>query len=317
MNTDNPKNKAKLLVVVPHFEDESFSLFYQSLQEKVNSEFTLIIVDDASQKRRVDTASLKGEGQHTYLISLESNVGHQKAISVGLAYAVENFDFEALVIMDSDGEDDPADIAALCSQLKHSKKDVVVAQRRDRKTSYGFKFFYSVYKFLFRVLVGRTIDFGNFMAMTKGAASQLTKSSATQTHIAASVLKSKLEILSLPLDRGARLAGESKMNLTSLTLHGLRAITVFSEEVIVRIILVCSLFGALVLAALFAMVVMKFSGLTIAGWFSTVTGILLLALMQISIISLIALMMFSSKKSNEQSSSATSLGIKHIQNINE
>jgi hypothetical protein len=64
------------------------------------------------------------------------------------------------------------------------------------------------------------------------------------------VIRSKLPFDSVPLNRGVRLAGKSKMNFTSLILHGMSAISVFLDFTTVRILIFasamvsCSVIGA-------------------------------------------------------------------------
>ena len=73
------------------------------------------------------------------------------------------------------------------------------------------------------------------------------------THLAATVISSGLRIKRIPINRGQRYAEESKMNFFSLTLHGFRALMVFTEEVLVRVGTVCILIA--IIAAIFSIIV--------------------------------------------------------------
>lgn len=48
------------------------------------------------------------------VLELARNLGHQRAIASGLAHVHANVPCEAVVIMDADGDDNPADIPRLC-----------------------------------------------------------------------------------------------------------------------------------------------------------------------------------------------------------
>lgn len=289
--------KPKTVVITPYFEDPAGQYFCQQLAEKYGTEHILIIVDDGSINTLIEQKDLSRHGLKGYIIRLQRNVGHQNAIAVGIAYAVENIDFDQAVVMDSDGEDQPIDIQSLTDALENNN-DVAVAKRKSRVETNTFKIFYIIYQFLFRVLVGRTISFGNFMAMSRSAAMRIARSPETRIHLAASVLNSKLRVARVPVDRGARYAGQSQMNLVSLTLHGIRSIMVFAESVLVRITLFCAAFAGAILLAMAIMVVAKIAGVTILGWFSTISGILLLMLFQVAIMALLVLLLAGNMRSN-------------------
>ena len=56
------------------------------------------------------------------ILHLQRNIGHQKAIAVGLAYIKENLACDKVLVMDSDGEDKPEDAAALLRQFNHQSR---------------------------------------------------------------------------------------------------------------------------------------------------------------------------------------------------
>jgi len=281
--------KCKNLILAPYFEDLAAKIFCAELANNLGVNDRLIIVDDGSLEHPFDVSWMQSQGIKGYVLRLARNVGHQQALATGLCYAASSLEFDSLTILDSDGEDRPEDIKQLLSELDH-RNDVVVARRRSRVESVKFKLFYQIYRFIFRVLVGRIIGFGNFMAMNYRAAKRMSISPETQLHVAAAVINSKLRIGQVSLNRGARYQGTSKMNLVSLTLHGLRSVMVFSDQVLVRITLLSVAFGAAVIIAMLAMTLMKLSGTAIPGWYSTGGGILILMLTQAAFIALMMLL---------------------------
>ncbi len=282
--------KCKNLILAPYFEDVAAEDFCKDLAKQIEAEDKVLIVDDGSLELPFDEAWMTQSGLKGQIVRLVRNVGHQQALHTGLSYAVANIEFETVTILDSDGEDLPADISTLIEQLQ-GENDVVVAKRRSRVESLKFKAFYQVYRALFRILVGRVIGFGNFMSMSKSAAKRLSVSSESQLHIAASVINSRLSIKEVALDRGRRYRGTSRMNLVSLTLHGLRSVMVFSDQVLVRITLLSMAFGLVVIIAMLLMTVMKITGAAIPGWYSTGGGILILMLTQAAFMALMMLLM--------------------------
>ena len=193
--------------------------------------------------------------------------------------------------MDSDGEDRPADVQTLLSTLESSPLDVVVAKRASRAEGLVFKTFYALYKLLFRALTGRPIAFGNFMAMHASVVRRLACMPELDMHLAATVLASKLRVGQFGLDRGTRYAGQSKMNFVTLTLHGFRALMVFTEDVLVRVSLACVLIAALSVFMALIAVGLKLTGYSSPGWFSVALGVLMLIFLQMGTISLMTLLL--------------------------
>jgi hypothetical protein len=109
--------------------------------------------------------------------------------------------------------------------------------------------------------------------------------------VAASVINSKLRVATCALDRGPRYAGKSKMNFVGLALHGFRALMVFAEDVLVRVGIACTLVASLSVIGGVLALLLKAVGFATPGWFSLVTGILLLVFLQTAALTLIVLML--------------------------
>jgi|GEM_PF-1227102 len=94
------------------------------------------------------------EGLSLNILHLSMNLGHQRAINIGLCYLLESQpNWEQVLIMDSDGEDRPQDIASLME--KYNGKTLVFAERRKRSEGWAFKAFYAAYRTAFKVLTGK------------------------------------------------------------------------------------------------------------------------------------------------------------------
>ena len=84
--------------------------------KKINIFANFIIVDDYSKiSKKINTKGLSNINE-IKVIRLKKNLGSQKAISIGLKY-INKFKKESIVtVLDSDGEDDPAQIKAMINQ---------------------------------------------------------------------------------------------------------------------------------------------------------------------------------------------------------
>jgi hypothetical protein len=110
-------------------------------------------------------------------------------------------------------------------------------------------------------------------------------------HFASALMVSKLRIGYVPSDRGKRYCGNSKMSFLALVLHGMRSLMVFAEDVLVRIVLFCTLIAATAIASLVTTTTLKFLGFATPGWFSMLSGILIVILFQAGTLTFVTLML--------------------------
>ena len=284
---------SRFAVVMPIYEDQEASTrLFRELSAEYGDRVYVVAVDDGSINQPVHIEALQSNGLNGVVIQLKRNVGHQRAIAIGINYVADHFpDMPCTVVMDSDGEDTPQSIRELVAPMRSPKIDVVVAQRKSRVETFRFKTFYVIYKALFQMFTGRKISFGNFMAVKPTALKRLAAMQELWMHVAGCVLTSKLRVQSTAIDRGPRYAGKSKMNFVSLALHGFRALMVFAEDVLVRVGIACALVAALAIVASILAIVLKIAGIATPGWFSIVLGILLLMFLQTGAVTLMTLML--------------------------
>jgi len=282
----------RLVIVTPIYEDQTAALkLFQELRQTLKEDFLVVAVDDGSIREPVEPEWLQSQQLQGCVVRLIRNLGHQRAIAVGLSYAAEHFKPAVVVVMDSDGEDAPASIKLLMERLDSEAVDVVVAQRKSRVETATFKAFYRIYAIMFTVLTGRAISFGNFMAIKGHVMQRLVSMPELWIHLAGCVLASKVRIAHEPIDRGARYAGQSKMNFISLALHGFHGLMVFAEDVLVRVGIFCTVLAVASLAAIFLVILLKVIGFATPGWFSIAIGILVLIFLQTGVLTLMTLML--------------------------
>jgi len=282
-----------LVVVTPVYEDvEASSRLFKELNKALGPDVYIVAVDDGSVRQPVNINSIQAAGLDGVVIKLKRNVGHQRAIAIGLNYVADHLpDAASVVVMDSDGEDLPETIKALLASLEQPDVDIVVAQRKSRVETLRFRMFYVVYKWLFMLLSGRKISFGNFMALKPNAVKRMAAMQELWIHVAGCTLSSKLRIATCLLDRGPRYAGQSKMNFVGLALHGFKGLMVFAEDVLVRVGIACTVVAMLSVAGSVIAVALKLLGYATPGWFSVALGILVLVFLQTGALTLMTLML--------------------------
>ena len=282
-----------LVFVTPVYEDlEASSQLFKELAAQFGAKAFVVAVDDGSVRKPLGIEPVREAGLDGVVIKLVRNVGHQKAISIGLGYVAERIQpHQRVIVMDSDGEDMPSTVPNLVEMLDSDDVDVVVAQRASRVETLRFKLFYFFYKRFFSLMTGRKISFGNFMALKPAAVKRLVTMQELSIHVAGAVIASKLRTAVCPLHRGARYAGQSKMNFVGLALHGFKGLMVFAEDVLVRVGITCSGVAFLSILGAVLAVLLKLVGFSTPGWFSVALGILVLIFLQTGALTLMTLML--------------------------
>jgi polyisoprenyl-phosphate glycosyltransferase len=282
----------KIIVITPVYEDlEAFNKLLIDLEIEFLDKVYVVAVDDGSVRAGLSREFWKSN-LNGLIIKLKRNVGHQQAIFVGINWTAKFIGRKQIaVIMDGDGEDSPASIKILIHALNQPDIDVAVASRAKRSEPLKFKFFYNFYKFLFKILTGKKINFGNFMAMKQASLNRIAAMHESSIHLAASVLISNLNLHYSKINRGNRYAGKSKMNFSFLVLHGFRGLMVFFESILIRLAIFCGLIASFSILTTFVILALKFLNYTPPGWSSIAIGIIMVVLIQTIMLSLISLMM--------------------------
>lgn len=281
-----PPPSTDLIFCIPILNDwESASL----LLDRINTvstqqrwQVSVMFVDDGSTESEEVLRSVKMDGlQKVEILRLRRNLGHQRAIAIGLTFIAVERPCRRVVVMDGDGEDAPEDVIRLwekCDACPSPK--IVFAQRARRTEGPLFRTCYFCFKTLHRVLTGRSVEVGNFSIIPQEFLDRLVGVSDLWNHYAASVFKARLPTSQIPIARAHRLRSSSKMNFVSLVTHGLSAISVFGEEVGVRLIIATGLLIGATIGGLGAVLFTRFfTELAIPGWTTTAAGFLLLALL--------------------------------------
>jgi hypothetical protein len=290
----------RVRIVTPVFNDwTSFRRLLEELDKAaVSLPFRLFVsaIDDGSTE---DADSILADlPPLTHLAGVEIvhlavNVGHQRAIAIGLCLASDDADSEAVLIMDADGEDPPASLGSLVEAANGRPDFCVVAQRKKRLESTLFKIFYGLYKLLFRLVTGRTITFGNFSLLSIGYIHRIVMIPDLWNNLPAAILRSKLPVTFVPIQRDRRYAGKSHMNLTSLIVHGLSAISVYADTIFVRLLMLAIGLTIVSVISIAILLVLRifFPAHATPGWATTIAFGLAIIILQVLFTALSSILM--------------------------
>jgi polyisoprenyl-phosphate glycosyltransferase len=279
--TNHKMKIKKVYIILPVFNDwaslERLISDFALLSLNNPSEVSFVAIDDGSSESTPDNWNPPLE---TWIVQLRRNVGHQRAIALGIGLIVKKWQAEHIIVMDSDGEDCVKDIPRLIELAQQSEADIIEASRGKRSENYSFKLGYWLFKKAASLIAAQNITSGNFCYLNHRAAHRLLHMHELWNHFPAARLASRLKISHVECDRGVRYFGTSKMNLTSLIIHGLSAISVFSETALARaLIAVIGLIIVLFISIGAVIIIKLFTQLAISGWASIVSAIFFMGIL--------------------------------------
>jgi hypothetical protein len=304
-------------LVTPVLDDwESLAVLLRAIDAQLagsGREVSVFVIDDGSRVAfdPVRLAPLAG-GAITALrvIRLVTNLGHQRAIAIGLIEAARQPDLDAVLVMDSDGEDRPEDILTLFARAELHPGQIVMAQRAKRSESLAFRVAYRIYKWMFHLATGRVINFGNFSLLPLPAVRRLIHMPELWNNLAACVMRSRIPFQTVPTARGTRYAGQSRLNAAGLITHGLSAMSVYTDVIFVRILAAAAMLAGFSVVGMLAVTAIRlFTNLATPGWATTVVGSLLVVLLQTVVIVIASTLMQLAGRSNRQIVPAMDAGV--------
>jgi hypothetical protein len=280
----------RLWIVSPSYTDvEAFTMLRQRTLEVLRASplhrtrhIRFVVVDD--------TGGLDPEIEvldaydDVRVISPPFNLGHQRAIVFGLRLIEPDIgDSDLVVTMDADGEDRPEDLPCLLEPLLETPGDrgrLCVARRTKRSESVRFRVMYFVFRILFRTLTGVTVRNGNYAAYRGWLARRMLRHPYFDLCYSSTLVSLDIPVTPVPLPRGTRYAGQSRMNLFRLLMHGFRMLTPFTDRIAIRAMTAfTALFGIGIVLSLAVIGSKVFTSASIPGWtIATLLGILVFSL---------------------------------------
>ncbi len=201
------------------------------------------------------------------VVHFSRNFGHQAAVQAGIAHATG----DAVIIMDSDMQDDPRCLAEFVRNWQ-AGYDVVYAVRRKRKEGLLKRtLFYSFYRLLNAVSDSPLPnDAGNFGLLDRRVAEAVSALPESDRYFPGLRHWVGFRQLGIPVERGARHDDQPRVTLLGLVRLAKAAVFSFSSAPLSMFyctsavsLLVCGLFSCFTLFH-------KFQGTATPGWTSTI-----------------------------------------------
>ena len=228
----------KIIILVPIYNDwQSASKLLEEINSNIaglESQFSIIIINDASTDQQSINALNTENLQSIKIINMKENRGHARCIASGLKHIFEKEEFDYVIPMDGDGEDRPEEIKNFVEYLNYASDKPIVGERVKRSESLTFKFCYSLHKILTFAFTGQSIKFGNYTCLPRITVEKMVNDKATWSSFSGALTKLEKDRSIVPSIRGSRYFGPSKMSFKNLIIHSLSIISVFKLSVLIR-----------------------------------------------------------------------------------
>lgn len=218
-------------VVVPAFNEEDTLPILHDRLTKVfahrDETWEWVVVDDGSSDQTVRVmVDLIRENDNVRCLRLSRNFGHEAAIEAGLRAA----DGRAVILMDADLQDSPDAIAELLTEW-HNGADVAYAVRRERKEGRLLRAaFSSYYRLAARTMnIDLPRDAGPFCLLSRRALDAVNAMPEQGRYFPGLRAFVGFETVAVPIERGHRVAGETKYNFRRRVAGAMGAIFSFSR----------------------------------------------------------------------------------------
>lgn len=277
-------NTLTISIIIPSYNEESNLVQIVEEIEKemkqINYQYEMIIIDDGSTDQTL--AILHGlsvvHPQLKYL-SFTRNFGKEAAVLAGLQYAKGN----AVIIMDADLQHPPTMIHQLIQGFEEGYDQVVAKRNRNGDSRIRSLIATLYYRFVNKAIDVRLSDGeGDFRLLNRKAVNGLLTLSEGNRFSKGLYSWIGLEKKVISYDNETRANGNSKWSFSKLLSYGIDGIVSFNNKPL-RICLYAGFF-ILLLALLYIFVtffqIIK-NGITVPGYFTTVSAVLFLGGIQL------------------------------------
>jgi len=231
----------KFIILTPIFNDwKSLVKLLKEIDFEIsewNTKISIIIINDASTQKKLPINSKFKNIESIKIINMKKNQGHARCYAAGLKFITERENFDHVILMDGDGEDQPKELNLLFQKSKENPLKVVTANRVKRSESALFKLLYECHKIITYIFTGKLIRFGNYGCLPKKEAAKLIKDASIWSSYSGALTKIIPDRASVPSYRGSRYFGPSQMNFINLLVHSFSIMAVFKKTAIIRSIL--------------------------------------------------------------------------------
>ena len=248
--------------------------------------YEVILINDGSTDNTLELLrDANKKNPNIKAIDLSRNFGHQAAITAGLEAASGN----AVGLMDGDLQDPPELMEQMLAKLT-GDTEIVYAMRRTRQEFFVKRFLYKMYYRLLRSLteIDVPLDAGDFCVMNRHVVDVINSMPERNRFYRGLRPWTGFTMDSVPYDRDARYAGETKYPLLRLIKFGFNGIMAFSTRPLKVAVYIGTSIAFLSFVIGVVLVILKLTvGFNVTGWASTMLAVFFMGGVQLLIMGVI------------------------------
>ena len=228
----------KYVILIPSFNDwECLNLLIPKIDQALkdtNEHVGVLIVNDGSTKKNNLLFKKMHRLKKVEVLNLKNNVKAQIAIATGLNFLRKEQFKGGIIIMDADGQDDPAYLVDMIKESKKNPERTITINRTKRDDELLFKILYQMYLFLLFLLTFKYLKFGVYSYLHSSSLDKILSTNDIHLAYAASLAKHFKNRNVIFAPRKKRILGQSQNNYKSLTHYALKIISVFRNQVLIN-----------------------------------------------------------------------------------
>ena len=236
----------KFFIIIPLYNDwKSLWKLLNEIEKNIynlNAEFNVVIVNDGSTIKRPNIELHLNKIKSVKILNMKNNVLSGRCIATGLKYIYEKEEFDYVIIMDADGEDDPEYLNSFFSKTLENPNKTITANRLQRTEGNIFKILYNLHKFITWLFTGKLINFGNYSSIPRYHVENLIEQESLWNSFSGTVAKTIDEKIGIKANKRKRYYGPSQLSYLNIFIHSFTISSVFKKKVTIRTILFCVFF---------------------------------------------------------------------------
>ena len=230
----------KFTFLIPVYNDwASLKILLEKIElqlKEQNDQFSIMILNDFSTLKCDISVKNFQKIKQLKIINFNKNIGSQRAIAIGLKYISqinESNEKKMIIIMDSDGQDDPGILDNIIKVSKKFPNEIISINRLGRKDPIWFKIFYELHYYSLILFSGHKIRYGHYCLISSDKLKKLLLTGDLWSAYPAAISKSFKKTYKIFHERKKRYTGNTKMNLYKLFIHSIRIFAVFKYKVLI------------------------------------------------------------------------------------
>jgi len=228
----------KYVILIPSFNDwECLNLLIPKIDHALkttNENVDVLIVNDGSTKKNNLVFKNMLHLKKIEVLNLRNNVKAQIAIATGLNFLKKEKFQGGIIVMDGDGQDDPAYLVDVIKESKKKPERTITVNRTKREDELLFKVSYQTYLFLSFLLTFKYLKFGVFSYLHSSSLDKILSTNDIYLAYPASLAKHFKDKSVIFAPRKKRIFGKSQNTYKSLTHYALKIISVFRNRVLIN-----------------------------------------------------------------------------------